>query len=265
MNQDGGPDASLLPATNDHCATAISLDLASMHRDVGATTVGATADLAPPCGTAGQPDVFFKFTTTRRELVYADTFGASSNTTLYFASSCTTALTASTTSGDAVCSTAACGTGQSQVVALLDPGTHYLVFAGQSPATIHFRHAEVGTGTVGYVPQGSSALTGQTSGTGLLYACNAGGAENAYWWMTCPTDPAGTFTASTCAGTNFDTVLSLQMPGLEQTFCNDDDPTCSVHSSVSADISVGAALYVIAVDGFSPAKHGDYTLTAVRP
>jgi hypothetical protein len=61
----------------------------------------------------------------------------------------------------------------------------------------------------------------------------------------------------------FDTILSLQMPGSEQTLCNDD--SCSVHSSVAADISVGAAMYVIAVDGFSPSKHGDYTLTVSRP
>jgi hypothetical protein len=260
---DAGIDGSTLLATNDHCATATSISLVQKHTDLAVTTAGATADLAAPCAAAGQPDVFFTFTTTRRELVYADTFGATPGTTLFFASDCTTARTGSTISGDAVCSSGACGTAQSQVVALLDPGTHYLVFAGQGTATIHFRHAQVGTGTMTYLAPGSSAPTGTTSGTGLLAVCDAGGAENAYWWKTCPSDTGGVFQASTCTGTTFDTILSLQLPGAENVLCNDD--ACSVQSAVSTNIPAGAGLFVLAVDGFSPSKHGDYTLTAVRP
>jgi hypothetical protein len=167
---DGGPgsDGSAVQASgNDHCANAFSISLATMHTDIAADPTGAAADLAAPCGAAGTPDVFFKFTLTRREMVYADTFGASGNTTLFFASSCTAARTASTTPGDAVCSTGACGTGQSQVVALLDPGTHYLVLAGQGAATIHFQHVQVGGGTE-HLAQGSSAPTGTTTRDGCL-------------------------------------------------------------------------------------------------
>jgi hypothetical protein len=255
---DAGP-----PPANDRCANATVISISAMHADLPATTIGASADLAAPCGTAGTADVFFKFTLTRRELVYADTFGAGSNTALFFASSCTTARTGSTTSGDAVCSTGACGTGQAQVVALLDPGTHYLVLAGHGAATIHFQHTEVGAGTVAPLAQGSSTPAGTTSGTGTLYACDAGGAENAYWWQTCPGDGGGAFQASTCTGTDFDTILSLQMPGSETVMCDDD--TCSFQSTVSANIPAGAGLFVIAVDGFSQAKHGNYTLSASRP
>lgn len=264
---DGGTsdgDASAVSATNDHCANAIPISIATMHSDVPANPAGASADLTAPCGTAGTPDVFFTFTLTRREMVYADTFGATGNTALFFASSCTTARTGSTTPGDAVCSSGACGTGQSQVAALLDPGTHYLVLAGQRAATIHFQHVEVGSGAVQYLAPGSSAPTGTTpAGTGALYACDAGGSENAYWWQTCPSDPGGTFVGSTCTGTDFDTMLSLQMPGSETVMYDDD--TCSVQSTVSANIPAGAGLYVIAVDGFSQARHGNYTLTASRP
>lgn len=262
-NQTSG-DASTLLATNDRCANAIPISISTTHAEVAATMNGATADLAAPCGTAGTPDVFFKFTLTRREMVYADTFGASSNTTLYFASSCTIARTASTTPGDAVCSNGACGTGQSQVTALLDPGTHYLVLAGQGAATIHFQHAEVGTGSVAHVAQGASSPTGTTGGFGDLYACDAPGPEDAYWWQTCPSDPGGTFLASTCTGTEFDTILTLQMPGTGQDpLCNDD--TCSFQSSVSASIPAGAGLFVIDVDGNSAAAHGNYTLSLTRP
>jgi len=260
-NQDAAIDASL--ATNDHCANAIVISLSAMHSDITATTLGATADLAPPCGTAGAADVFFKFTLTRRELVYADTFGASPDTALYFASSCATARTTSTTTGDDVCSTGACGTSQSQVVALLDPGTHYLVLASAGAATIHFQHTEVGTGTVAPLAQGTSAPTGTTSGFGGLYACDGGGAENAYWWRTCPADQGGAFQGSTCTGTAFDTILSLQIPGSDTVMCDDD--TCSFQSTVSANIPAGAGLFVIAVDGFSQVKQGSYTLSASRP
>ncbi|HEX3762078.1 MAG TPA: hypothetical protein VHW23_25430 [Kofleriaceae bacterium] len=258
-----GGDA-LQVSGNDHCDGAFTINLATMHSDLTTNPAGATADLAAPCGTAGTPDVFFKFTLTRREMVYADTFGASGTTALFFATSCSAARTASTTPGDAVCSTGACGTGQSQVVALLDPGTHYLVLAAQAAATIHFQHVEVGSGTVAYLPPGSSAPTGTTmNGPGTLYACDAGGSENAYWWQTCPSDTGGTFVASTCTGTNFDTILSLQMPGSENVFCDDD--TCSVQSTVSANIPGGAGLNVIAVDGFSQSRYGNYTLTVSRP
>ncbi len=256
-------DAGVRASGGDHCATATPISLSTMHSDLPASTIGATADLAAPCGTAGTPDVFFTFTLTRREMVYADTFGASSPTALYFATSCTTAATGSTTPGDAVCSTGACGTSQSQVTALLDPGTYYLVLAGTGAAMIHFQHAEVGTGTVDYLAQGSSAPTGTTSGFGGLYACDAGGAENAYWWQTCPSNAGGVFQASTCTGTNFDTILTLQIPGVEAVICDDD--TCSTQSTVGANIAAGAGLYVIDVDGNSSASHGNYMLTASRP
>src|SRR5262245_64174172 len=49
-------------AANDLCANATTISLATMHAQLAATTVAAHAELAAPCGTAGQPDVFFKFT-----------------------------------------------------------------------------------------------------------------------------------------------------------------------------------------------------------
>ena len=256
---DGGPQAA-----NDRCANATAINLATMHSALAATMTGAHADLSAPCGTTGVPDVFFKFTLTRRELVYADTFGASSNTTLFLATSCAVALAGATTPGDAVCSAGACGTGQSQVTALLDPATYYLVLAGQGAATIHFQHAEVGTGSVSHLAQGVSAPTGTTGGFGDLDVCDGAGPENAYWWQTCPADPGGAFTASTCTGTNFDTILSLQLPGSSpDPVCNDD--VCSVQSSVSASIPAGAGLFVIDVDSNFSTVHGNYTLSVSRP
>ena len=258
-----GDAAYVAPPANDRCADATLLDVSGMHVDVHATTLGAAADLAAPCGTASRPDVFYKFTLTRRQLVYADTFGSSGSSSLYFATSCTTPITTSTTSGDAVCSAGACGTAQAQVVALLDPGTYYLVLAGDGAATIHFQHVEVGTGAVTSLAQGTTTSTGTTSGSGDLYQCDAGGPENAYWWLTCPSSPGGAFTASTCGSTTFDTIVSLQIPSTEAVMCDDD--TCSFQSTVSATLPAGAGLFAVAVDGFSSAQHGTYTLEATRP
>lgn len=256
-------DANLTPATNDTCAQAQAIDVTqTMSLTIPATTVGAKADLAASCGTSGQPDVFFKFTLTRRELVYADTFGAGHNT-LYFASACDKVITKQTTAGDQLCSSDACGTTQAQVAALLDPGTYYLVLAGDGATTIHFQHAQVGSGSVNPLPKGSSTLTGTTSGLGNLQQCDAAGPENAYWWTTCAGDTGGAFTGSTCGATAFDTIVSLQLPGTNAVMCDDD--TCSFQSTVNAQIPAGAGLYVLAVDGFSQAKHGAYTLTSNRP
>ena len=260
-------DASTVFAANDRCSDAIAIDMNNSHTALAVNPTNSHADLAAPCGTAGVPDVFFSFTLTRRQLIYADTFGSSASTALYFASSCNVALTSATTAGDAVCSAGACGTSQSQVVALLDPGTYYLLLATQGTATIHFQHAEVGSGNVAQLPQGTTTQTGTTSGVGTLYACDAGGPENTYWWSTCPADQGGAFTASTCNGssitTDFDTMLSLQMPGSDAVLCDDD--SCSFQSTIGTTVPAGAGLHAISVDGFSSSKLGSYSLAVTRP
>ena len=248
----------------DRCANAETISIATARLDVLANAAGANADLAAPCGSAGTPDVFFTFSLTRREMVYADTFGSTGSNALYFASSCSAARTVSTTPSDVLCSAGACGTAQSQVVALLDPGTHYLVYAGQGAATIHFQHAEVGSGTVTHLDTGTSSKTGATtSGAGLLYSCQAGGKENAYWWHTCPSNAGGAFSASTCGGASFDTILELQVPGADSVLCDDD--TCSTQSTIATTLAGGAGLYVLAVDGSSQIDYGSYTLSVTRP
>ena len=270
MDLFNAPNSAIITGRNT------TINLSNLHVDLTANMVGAHADLAAPCGAGGAPDVYFKFTLTRRELVYADTFGASSGTTLFFASSCTTAGKGSSppSSGDVVCSSGACGTGQSgqsQVAALLEarPEPYYLVLAGQGAATIHFQHAEVGSdGTVEHLEPDSSTSTGSTAELGNLGVCQAGGGENVYWWQTCPNDAGGLFVASTC-GTGFDTMLTFQTPGTsDNPVCEDDDDTCTSNhraSTVRATIPAGAGLFVLSVDGFSQAKHGDYKLSAMRP
>jgi hypothetical protein len=254
------------------------LSLASPGQDIAATTVGAAHDLDAPCGgtARGGADVFFQFTipSSGPELVYADTFGSGFDTVLYFASSCGAARTGSTTVGDAVCNddagTVGCLTAglQSQVVALLDPGTHYLVLGGYASqtgtATIHFQHLPIGNGALGLLPAGTSTLSGSTSGIGRVGgSCGGGSApENTFWWRTCPETPSGTFSATTCARATWDTLLYVVNGNGVGNACNDD--ACALQSTISSTLSGGGGLHALYVDGFFVAS-GSFTVATVRP
>jgi hypothetical protein len=251
---------------NDHCADATTIALDQPHVDVQATTVRAVHDATGPCAGTDGTDVFFTFTLTTRELVYADTFGATWNTGLYFASGCSTPIQ-TTVEGDSVCNDDACGTTQSQVVALLGPGTWYLVLSGTGTETgdavIHFEHLPVGRGTLAQLPEGTSQPSGTTTGLGSLFDCMGAGPENSYWWRTCLDGAGGVFSASTCGGASWDTILSLRIPRSGTLLCDDD--TCSVQSNVGGTIPAGAGIQVLTIDGSTSGAKGDYTITVTRP
>ena len=143
-----------------------------------ANLVGANRDLSASCTSANGADVYYRFTIPAgsRQLVYADTFGASFDTVLTFASGCTTSLSAGTTTGDAPCNDDSCGTLQSQVAALLNPGTYYLVVAGYGGATgttpVRFQHMPVGNGPLALLNPGSTTVLYFSNGDGSGGACN---------------------------------------------------------------------------------------------
>jgi hypothetical protein len=255
----GGAEVSLPGLPNDTCDTAQPFALDHPRVDVIASTRGARHDLDLGCGGVGG-EVFFSFSLAQRELVYADTFGGSFDTVLAFLDSCGGAPAPSSCGDDA------CGTKQSQAVAVLEVGRHYLVVSGLGgggDVAIHVEHAPVGAGPVATLAAGSATATGTTTGTGTLGLCEAGGPENAYWWTSCPSFVGGPFSASTCVGTAYDTLLSLQLPRADMVLCNDD--ACNYQSLLNATLPPGAGLHVLAVDGFSVRKLGAYTLTTVRP
>ncbi|MEI8256798.1 MAG: hypothetical protein WCJ30_14075, partial [Deltaproteobacteria bacterium] len=117
------------PPPNDRCTAASPINLSVHSTTISTTTVSAAHDATAPCSTAAGADVFFSFTLTQPELVYADTFGSTFDTILFFANSCTTGLPLSAAStgliecdddsGGAGCSS---GGLQSQVTAYLQPG-----------------------------------------------------------------------------------------------------------------------------------------------
>jgi len=209
-------------------------------------------------------------------LVYADTFGATWDTVLFFATACTTSMAGSTTPGDAVCNDDAGGSGicpaeglRSQVVAVLNPGTYYLVLSGYGSATgatnIHFEHLPVGNGPLRLLPAGATTQSGTTAGTGTLgpVCVGAGGPEDSYWWRTCPGSGSGTVTADTCASAAFDTVLYVQNGNGAGGGCNDD--FCGLQSTMTASIDTASRLHQFVVDGYWTGAFGTYTVRVNRP
>ena len=232
------------------------------------TATGRTHDMDLPCA-QNSTTVVLSFILTEPQLVYADTFGAGWNTVLFFADSCDASAPAQGGPGTSVCSDDACGTNESQAVAVLGYGQHYLIVSGASgargTATVHFQHAQIGNGPLTLLPAGTGTTSGTTSGVGAINQCQASAPENSYWWATCPSFAGGAFRASTCGGATFDTLLSLNVPRSGISVCADDDPSCGVQSTVNLNLAAGAGIQVLTVDGNTGSASGAYTLSYIRP
>jgi hypothetical protein len=252
------------PVAADTCDAAITIPMNRPHMDLPVSTTAAKHDMSSPCAPNGN-DVFFKFSLASREAVYADTFGSTWDTVVFFAKACDGSP--ANFGGAGACNDNACGTMQSQAVAVLLPGIYYLVVSGATgqagDTTVHFEHALIGNGPVDVLGPGMSVLKGTTAGGGNLTFCEAAAAENSYWWPTCPDFAGGSFTAATCGGTAFDSVVSLQIPKTGAAICNDD--ACGFQSRVTAAVPAGAGLHVLSVDGSTGRQAGAYSMTVTRP
>ena len=270
----GGSCVQSAPA-NDSCGGAQEISFSSSSVTLGGTNVGATASITPSCGFGVTSDVYYRFTVPgpSRELVYADTAGSSFDTVLYFARDCGTALSASTTNGDVVCNddmgSAGCNGGlQSQVVALLNPGTWYLMvggFGGQTGTiSLRFQHLPVGSGGVSLLPAGATTQAGVTGGSGSLGGACGGAAagESTWWWRTCPDFVGGAFSAQTCGRASWDTLIYLRNAAGGGDACNDD--ACGLQSSISATLPPGPGIHAFTVDGFSNYT-GSFSVAVSRP
>jgi hypothetical protein len=252
-------------------ATPVPLDSPQFTLELSGDTTGAPHTIDAPCAASGA-EVFYQLSFSRPVFLYADTFGASDGTVLYLLDDSCTPLTMPTTPGDSVCSTGACGTGQSQVVARLDPGDYELAVGGvgsaEGPSTVHLQWALSASGALRELAKGSSMQQGNTTGSsgnieGLGAGCTAAAPEDGFWWTSCPSDPAGTLQASLCGGATFETVLEVQVPGSIPYACSVD--SCGLQSSLTAKIPAGAGLRVLSVDGQDGSDQGPYALSVSRP
>ncbi|MEZ4394476.1 MAG: MXAN_6577-like cysteine-rich protein [Polyangiales bacterium] len=264
---------------NDQRAGATTISLTSPSQTLTANTANARHDTDGACGCTGgsSQDVFYRFTLTQPEFVYADTFGTTWDTSLFIQSSTGANVTASgagqVACNDDVNSAGFCTVGglQSQIALRLAAGTYYLVVSGcgNGTATVHFQHLPAGNGTSARLGATATASTvrGTTSGTGTSTAPNcgcSGGPENGYFWVTCPNSTATPFYASSCGGATWDTVLDQRSAarGTSVSACNDDTGfTCGTRSTLVSTIPAGAGLHSLLVDGCGSSGAGAYTVT----
>jgi hypothetical protein len=272
----GSGTCQMTAPPNDTRAGAITIPFASGSSFTLMTnTSSATHNTDPPTGcapscTTPTADVFYTFTLTRSELVYADTIGSAYDTVLFFPNSTGTPLTSTGITGGAVCNddgTAPCSLGlQSMIYAKLDAGTYYIVVSGcgaSGAATLHVQHLPVGGGTVSSITaSGTHSYPGTTTGTGTLtQSCGGSGPENTYYFISCPVFPGGSFSASTCGNATWDTVLDQRSATRSPVeVCNDD--TCGLQSAITSTLPAGAGLHTLYVDGLGGAS-GAYTLNVV--
>jgi hypothetical protein len=248
------------------CDSPIEISMTNPHTDITVNNTGGPHLFDLACSPGG-PQLVLSFMLAQRELVYADTFGASWNTILSFSSDCSATVPAPE-GGTVPCNNDACGTMQSQAMAVLGYGRHYLVISGVSgaigSATIHFQHAPVGN-QLAFMTAGTGSKMGTTSGMGAIHVCEASGPDSSYWWNSCPTYPGGAFSATTCNQAMFDTILSLHVPRTDLISCADDDPSCGNQSTLTNTVPAGAGINVLTVDSSTASNAGAYTITYTRP
>lgn len=262
-----------IPPPNDRCADAQVLSMVGTSTQASANTAGATHDLQAPCAPSlAGPDVFYRFTIAgpASEIISADTFGTSSDTVVFFASSCTSALPTAGAPGVVACNddaiTLGCGVSSgraSQAVAILPPGTHFLVLTGSAAvsAVIHIQHLPIGNG--GATLLGSeTTVSGRTSRMGVIGNIGSGhmGPENTYWWRTCQEAPAMTVTATSC-GTSWPSTLYVSS-GVGAPF--NVGISCGAGMILTASDPAGAGIHTLNVDGVAAGNSGDYVVQVSR-
>ncbi len=266
------------PPANDTRAGAVTVTEGVYVVD----TTSARHDTEGACGcTAAGNDLFFRVIVTAPEVVYADTFGTAWDTALFFQDRDGNNL-APASSDQVTCNddaTLCPGFGvDSAVVARLAPGTYYLVLSGcgAGPGRLAVRRVPAGGGVARRIAPTASlqTLTGTTSGASAVSgACCSSGAEDSYYWVTCPGAPAETLYASTCSlstGANLSTGLDVTLaqhtsaPRGHAPVCNADTGSvcregATVASLISETPADGAGLNALVVDSCT-SLHGSYTV-----
>jgi hypothetical protein len=248
-----------MPPANDTRAGATLINLAMASQTLAADTTAARNDVSGSCGCTRGNDVFYRFVLTAPELVMAETLGATWDTSLFIQDSMGANVTAPAgffSCNDDAGATGQCGLGglQSLIYTRLPAGTYFLVLSGcgAGTASIKFQHLPAGNGTASRIaPDGTvRQAMGTTSGVGTVAStCCSGGAENSFWWLTCPNTAATAFNANSC---NPMTGVSLAAYDIEvaqysalraaTAVCNDDiGGVCANGSSLNSQVPATAA------------------------
>jgi hypothetical protein len=226
---------------------------------VSGNNIGATTDQSA-C-TSSSYDVFYRFTLSERRMVYFDTFGSGFDTVVSILNS---------GYGQITCTDDSCGSRQTQVMAVLDPGTYYVRVAGWSSNSGSFvlnvqrlpASSAIYNFNAGYTTySGNTSTATDQAGPGLCYPY--GGSDHMYYWMACPSQAAGTVDATTCSRASWDTLLRYIDGRSGSSNCIDD--SCGLQSTLSLTSSGGAGIRAMYVDGYSSYSFGSYSVYAGRP
>jgi hypothetical protein len=256
------------------------VSMTASSRTLAADTTCAVNDTAGACRCTDGADVFYTFTVAAPTLVYADTIGATFDTSLFLQTSAGANVTVAGIPGGLACNDddglLPCTTGrQSQIAARLDAGTYYLVLSGceAGPANIRMQNLPIGSGPVASLPAGAMAtISGTTAGAGAInQSCGVGDGtapENTYWWPTCGPSAGGAFSATTCSRATWDTVLAQRSAGRAPVSVCNDDAACGTQSTLNSTIPAGPGLHALYIDGFGGAGGGEsgmYGILYTRP
>lgn len=239
------------PANDDH-ARAIRLTLGAGETTVTGTTQGATRDgPAVPCNNTSGGNVWYSFVLLQPEVVYLDTAGSNTDTSLFITDSRGNPIAGQPGNPNAgLCNdNAGCTTGgfqwagESRTAGVLGVGTYFVSVSERDSRsfTLHLQHMPVRAGSYFYTPQLAGDGTARASLTGTSAASSAtcggtGSGEDVRWFVSCGAQPqlfslcqgdGGAFTRQSGSNT-YDPVMYLRsaQTGSDVT-CNDDGPSTS--------------------------------------
>jgi hypothetical protein len=268
---------------NDLCANATAIDMSLPSQLISGDTTFANNNQTASCVCTSGKDLFYRFTLTQTEYVYADTFGlATWDTSLWFLNdSCTELSTVGHPAPEILCNDdnggcAANGIRQSQIFAILPAGNYRMGISGCSSGAfqIRFAHFPVGAdGSRGVLPVGSTTQTGTLNGgAGVVTHCGgfAGGREQSWYWLTCQDTAGGNFTASMCSSATpvWDSYIALRHSNADDV-CDDDNCSFAGFARItSTTVPAGGGLHVFYVDAWSSstlASARSYSVAITRP
>ncbi len=269
---DGGTDEGCVPTGNDTCATAVDVGASG---DFPGTTVGASDDstacaIASGCS-AGGPDVFYRLTLARREVVFLSLQGGPAWDSVLDVRS------GSCPGINAACNDDACGTSLSQWTGELDEGTYTVVvdgcYASSSGAfTLHVEHSPC-PGLVDSHQHLTAPVTVSGSSCGFgndttSSACGGGDDPDLPLYLgLCP--GATTLQASNCSdGAGWASALYVRRGtggtcGATELDCagSYDSGTCAPRADLVAAVSGPDLLFIVQDGGSGASQCGSFELT----
>ena len=289
---------------NDTCQTATAINLArgsSIDLPFSVVNADHTTAITTECAASTGGDVFFSFTLTAPELVYADTFGVGFDTVLFIArdlrprgGACEAYIPAgrpgevwcnddasNTTRLDVFTPKCSGGGSQSMIVGRFVPGTYLIGVAAYSTAigvgTLHFQHLPLTTnGAVDYIPEvvngGNYNFSRRplvTPGT-VATTCGSGaGPEDTFWWRSCPEALPVSISANTCGTQAVDTILDIRHARGSSGICNDNAGALCESNTNSSNVTqllpAGPGLHTLTMDTYRDPALGSLYYLVINP